>query len=121
VLSAAGEQGAEPPLQPRGVVLLTSATLPAVALMLIGVGSVTSGAGSAAPVAPPAPCTSRRPPGARLPVSSVIWELVPPKLPVPVALAYCSDQPVSETELEPRLKSSTKSLLYGAPLFPPPP
>ena len=44
-----------------------------------------------------------------------------PKLPVPVALAYWSDQPASEVEVEPRLKSSMKSCVYVAPVLPPPP
>ena len=33
-----------------------------------------------------------------------------PKSPVPVALAYWSDQPDSDTVVAPRLNSSTKSL-----------
>src|SRR5438128_6004009 len=37
------------------------------------------------------------------------------------AVAYWTVQPVRSTEVEPRLKSSTKSFLRGAPLFPPPP
>ena len=37
------------------------------------------------------------------------------------ALAYWSESPLSETAALPRLKSSTKSALYGAPLLPPPP
>ncbi len=43
------------------------------------------------------------------------------KRPVPVALAYWIDQPLIETADPLRLKSSTKSLVYGAPLLPPPP
>jgi hypothetical protein len=42
-------------------------------------------------------------------------------LPVPVALAYCTDMPVSDTAVVPRLNSSMKSFWYGAPVFPPPP
>ncbi len=34
-----------------------------------------------------------------------------PKLPVPVALVYWTDQPVSDTELLPRLNSSMKSFV----------
>ncbi len=45
VARAAGGHGVEPPLQPSGVVVLTSATLPPPAAMLIGVKSVTSGVG----------------------------------------------------------------------------
>ena len=41
--------------------------------------------------------------------SSVSWVELAPKLPVPVALAYCTDHPASETEAVPRLNSSTKS------------
>ena len=55
--SCAALHGVEPPLQPRVTVLLTSATFPAVALIAIGVASVVSGVGSAAPVAPPASWT----------------------------------------------------------------
>src|SRR6185312_11248809 len=46
--SCASEHGVVEPLQPRGVVELTSATLPPPAAMLIGVASVMSGAGSKA-------------------------------------------------------------------------
>jgi hypothetical protein len=53
--------------------------------------------------------------------SSVSCVVVAPKLPVPVALAYCTDRPLNETGAFPRLKSSTKSCVYGAPVFPPPP
>jgi hypothetical protein len=48
---AAGSQEAEPPLHPSEAVPVTSATFPAVPLMLIGVPSVPSGAGSGAPTA----------------------------------------------------------------------
>ena len=51
VARAAAEQGVELPLQPSGVVVLTRATFPPVALMLIGVESVTSGVGRGAPTA----------------------------------------------------------------------
>ena len=40
-------------MQPSGVVELTRATFPPVALMLIGVGSAVFGVGSGAPTAPP--------------------------------------------------------------------
>jgi hypothetical protein len=44
-----------------------------------------------------------------------------PKLPVPVAEAYCTDLPVRGTATVPRLKISTKSFVYTAPVLPPPP
>jgi hypothetical protein len=98
----------EPPLQPSGVVVFTSATLPAVALMAIGVASVTSGAGSGAPApAPAASWTRRYCPDPRVPESSVSCPAPAPRLPVPVALAYWSDQPASEAGAPPRLNSST--------------
>ena len=56
---ASGGQGMEPPLQPSEVGLRTRATLPAVALRLIGEGSVTSGGGRGLPAAPLASWTSR--------------------------------------------------------------
>ncbi len=40
---------------------------------------------------------------------------------MPVALVYCSDQPLRETSDPLRLNSSTKSLVSGAPELPPPP
>src|SRR5881394_1477841 len=39
----------------------------------------------------------------------------------PVAEVYCTDQPVTSTEVPPRLNNSMKSFLNVAPLFPPPP
>ena len=110
VARAAGGQGVEPPLHPRGVVVLTRATLPAVPDMLMGEGSVTSGAGRGLPTgAFEASCIKRYAPGANDPARGVIWVGVAPKLPAPVALAYWTDQPVRETVALPRLKSSTKS------------
>src|SRR5438876_2849998 len=94
--SAAGEHGVEPPLQPRGVELFTSATLPPVALMLIGVASVSKGPGSATPFAPPeASWTRTYWPGdrSRPERSGVITFVADPKFPVPVALVYWIDQP----------------------------
>ena len=44
-----------------------------------------------------------------------------PRLPVPVALVYCSESPFKEIAVVPRLKISMKSLENGAPLLPPPP
>jgi hypothetical protein len=96
-------------LQPSGVVVLTSATLPPVALMLIGLASVTSGAGSGAPTAAlDASCTSRYWPGASDTLgSSVSCAALAPRFPVPVALVYCNDQPASEAAPPPRLNTST--------------
>lgn len=87
-------------MQPSGVALLTSATLPAEALIAIGVESVTSGVGKGAPTAAVvACCTSRYWPGCRLMLgSSVICVAEAPKLPVPVALAYWIDQPLRLTD-----------------------
>ena len=91
-------------LQPSEAVPSASATLPAVPLRLIGVGSVKSGAGSGAPVVPPDSCTRNRCPGARLTSgSSVSWPELAPRFPVPVALAYWSERPPSGTGASPRL------------------
>ncbi len=112
VARAAGEQGVEPPLHPSGVVVLTSATLPPPAAMLIGVESVTSGVGRGVlGVAPAASWISRYCPGARDPLSGVMRFVADPKLPVPVALVYWTDHPASDTELLPRLNSSMKSFV----------
>lgn len=43
------------------------------------------------------------------------------QVPVLVAAAYCTDQPVAKTVVLPRLNNSMKSFLNVAPLFPPPP
>src|SRR6266480_2222201 len=93
--SAAGEHGLEPPLHPSDVVPVTSTTLPPVALMLIGVESVTSAIGSGAPLAPPdASCTSKYCPGARLVLgSSVIRFVALPKFPVPVVFVLLIRRP----------------------------
>src|SRR5882672_2602819 len=100
---AAGEQGFEPPLHPSDAVELTRATLPAPAAMLIA-GTETRSGARAIPFDPPASCTRKYWPGLRDTFgSSVIW-FVTPKLPVPVALAYCSDLPLSDTGDAPRLK-----------------
>jgi hypothetical protein len=40
---------------------------------------------------------------------------------VPVALAYCTDHPVTVTGVLPALNSSMKSLRYVEPALPPPP
>src|SRR5712691_108498 len=106
--SADGPQGVEPPLQPSEVVVRVSATLPAVAAMLIGVESITSGVGSGAPTAAvDASWTSRYWPGAIVPLRGVIRFVAEPKLPVPVALVYWIDQPESDTGSVLPLKSST--------------
>src|SRR5437016_6408115 len=108
--SAAGEHGVEPPLQASGVELLTSATLPPVALMLIGVASVSDGPGSGTPVAPPeASCTSTYCPGESSSPErrGVIRFVAEPKFPVPVALEYWIDQPDRSTSAVLLLKSST--------------
>ena len=121
--SAVAEHGlAAEPLQPSGVVVFTRAILPPTAAMLIGVASVTSGAGSAAPTAPPeASWTRTYWPGAIDPASGVMNCAALPKVPVPLALAYWIDQPARLTVAAPRLKSSTKSFPSCAPVFPPPP
>jgi hypothetical protein len=91
--------------------------------MAIGVASVVSGVGRGAPTAAlEASWTSRYWPGARVTSgSSVSWPALAPRFPVPVGLAYCSDQPPTEAGLVPRLNSSTKSWVNGALEFPPPP
>ena len=111
---SAAEQGVEPPLQGRLVVVLARITFPAVAERLVD--PVVSADGSVAPIVPPASLTRKCWPGAIEPASAVAA-----KLPVPLALAYCTDQPLSETVLAPRLNSSMKSFWYVAPALPPPP
>ncbi|HEX9296339.1 MAG TPA: hypothetical protein VF881_10900 [Polyangiaceae bacterium] len=116
--SCVGEQGKLPPLQASPVIVLTSATLPPLALMFTV--PIASGVGSAgADPVPAAICTSRYCPGAKVALIGVT--ALEAKVPVPVALAYCTDQPLSEKAVELRLKSSTKSFLWGAAVFPPPP
>jgi len=93
---------------------VTRATLPPVAL--IAIEPVASGVGSG--VVPPAPwdsCTRKNPPGATVPDSAVACHVEPEAEP------YCTDRPVTSTGVEPRLRSSTKSLVYVAPELPPPP
>src|SRR5262249_8228980 len=108
----------DPPLHASPVVEVTTTTLPAVADMLVV--PTASGAGSGTPLTPPASCTSRYWPGCNVIDGSTVTPLAA-KLPVPVALAYCTDQPATDAGSAPRLYSSTKSLVYGAPVFPPPP
>src|SRR5262249_11450447 len=76
---------------------------------------LVSGAGSGAPTeAAEASCTRKYLPGWIVPVSGVACQLVD------AADAYCTDQPVTVTGAPPRLNSSTKSFVYGAPELPPP-
>src|SRR5688572_12287462 len=95
-------------LQPSDVVPLAITTLPALPDMLIGVGSSRYGVGSGAPTSGlfVASRTSRYLPGASEPESSVSCPEFAPKKPPPVALAYWSDLPASETVVAPRLKIS---------------
>ena len=66
-----------------------------------------SGVGSGAPTAAlEDSCTSRYWPGASEPLSSVSMAAFRAEKPVPVALAYWSDIPSSETVPVPRLKIS---------------
>ena len=79
-------------------VVLTSATLPAVALMLVE--PVASGVGSVpTPFVLPASCMRKRRPGASVESPSAVTC----QAPVPVAAAYCTDQPASGTAVVPRL------------------
>src|SRR5438552_18520207 len=94
VATAAAEQGVEPPLQPSGLVVFTSTTLPPAAPMLMGVASVTSGAGRAATGVVPAASWMRTYwPGATVPLSGVMRFAAAPKFPGPVALVYSTDHP----------------------------
>jgi hypothetical protein len=88
----------------RAVELFTSATFPAVALILIPV-FVASAAGNALPTLPPeASLTRMYPPGAIEPVKVAALH------DVPAAEAYCTDQPFILTALVVGLYNSTKSL-----------
>ena len=80
---------------------------------------VTSGSGSAgSDVFAPTACPTRNdPPAGISPARSVCA----PFAHVPVAEAYCTDQPSSETGSSVGLNSSTKSCANAAPLLPPPP
>lgn len=81
----------------------TSATLPAVPLMLTE--PTLSGWGSAPlGVVPAASCTRWYWPGAMLPEREA---LLAAKFPVPAALVYCTDQPSRDTGAPLRLNSST--------------
>jgi len=70
---------------------------------------------------PPASSTNWCCPGWSTPFRGVIRFVAEPKFPVPLALVYWSDQVPRSTGALPRLKSSMKSFVYGAPLLPPPP
>jgi hypothetical protein len=91
-------------------VLLVTATLPLLAD--IATLPLASGAGKLAPSAPAAvpSCTRKYWPGATL-QGPVGQTAVTDQAPVPVADAYCTDQPARLTGEAPRLKSSTKSFL----------
>ena len=60
-------------------------------------------------------------PRLEVPFRGVIRFVAEPKLPRPVALAYWTDHVLRSTGALPRLKSSTKSFWYCAPVLPPPP
>jgi hypothetical protein len=89
-------------LQASAVVALTRTTLPALAD--IAAPPVASGVGSGAPAEPPLIWTRKYLPGCTVTEGSTVTL---PKLPVPVALAYCTDRPASGTGAAPRLYSST--------------
>src|SRR5260370_40292024 len=78
-----------------------------------------SGAGRLDPFVPPDSCTRKYWPEASEQVpegqSAVVDQLAAE------AEAYCTDQPVMSVVVVPRLNSSMKSFLYGAPEVPPPP
>jgi hypothetical protein len=85
----------------NATVLLTSATLPAVAD--IAIVPVASGVGSELTPFAPAPSATRRYwPGE----SETFGRLVTDHAPVPVAAPYCTDQPFTETVVFPRLNNS---------------
>src|SRR6187455_1487725 len=93
------------------VALRTTATFPPeLARFVI---TAASGVGRAAPTAAAeASCTRRYLPGCTVPLSGVTCQVVP------VAEAYWIDHAPRSTAVAPRLKSSTKSFAYVAPLLP---
>src|SRR6185369_12719479 len=96
------------------VVALTSAILPAVAL--IAILPDASGVGSG--VVPPAPCdscTSRYCPGCSVTFGRFVTCHV-----LPVELAYCTLYPATLVAVGVGLKTSMKSFVYVAPELPPP-
>ena len=108
--SCSGVHGVLPPLQPRLSVPSTSTSLPELPDMLMV--PLASGVGSGAPVLPPPRPTRKYWPGCSVASGSATsCPEFAPKLPVPVALAYCSERPASDTGVPPRLNSSTKSWL----------
>jgi hypothetical protein len=108
--SCSGVHGVLPPLQPRPEVPSTSTILPALPDMLMVPSASVDGSG--APLLPPPSPTRKYCPGCKMASGSATsWPAFAPKLPVPVALAYCNDVPVSATGVLPRLNSSTKSRL----------
>ena len=97
------------------VLLLLNNTLPAVPDMARL--PLASGVGSAAvPPVPFACWTSKYWPGCK----SIAGKAVTAQV-VPAADAYCTLQLPTFTGLAPRLNSSMKSLVYKAPVLPPPP
>jgi hypothetical protein len=100
------------------VVLVTTATRPAVAL--IAIVPVTS-AVKVPPTAPPLASLIRKYPPAGIEHGPLGQMGVTWKAPVPVAELYWTDQPVTSTAVPPRLNTSMKSFCSGAPVFPPPP
>src|SRR5262245_25850510 len=108
VASAAALHGVELPLQPSDAVVFTTATLPAPAAMAIAVESVMSGVGRGEPTAAFEDSWTRMYwPAPTEPLSGVMRPVLAPKLPVPVALVYWIDQPSRDTDVVPRLNSST--------------
>ena len=105
-------------LQVSAVVEWTSATVPAIPLMLIA--PVASGVGSApAPVlVPPSSSTRKCLPAGAVPDSGVTCQVV---VAPGLAEMYCTDQPVRLASEPPAFCNSTKSLASGAPELPPPP
>jgi len=88
------------------VLLLTSATFPAVADILIVVVGATSAVGNdCVPPVPADSCIKKYPCAGIVPVRSVFCH------DDPVELAYCTDHPVKETAASVGLKSSIKSFL----------
>jgi hypothetical protein len=96
------------------VVAFTKATFPAAELMLTTVVE-TSAVGRGEPTAPPASCTRKNPLAGIVPLRATGDQDVPMDEP------YCTDHPARLTAALPRLWSSTKSFVYDAPAFPPPP
>jgi len=105
----------QPVLHANAVVDVTSAILPAVALMVMPPLASGVGSAGAAALLPSASCTRKNRPGAIVPVSAVTCH------DDPAADAYCTLQPVTSTGALPRFCNSMKSFRSGAPELPPPP